>query len=184
MALVADITEADFFGGLSAFLLAYATPALKDEGCVVPGYLNDQPLPEEADFCIYTPISAIRHGTTIEEWSKVKGEDTVDTSEYLEVVCQIDCYSSSPVRAMKRATTYESMIRSESGVNFLKDYGIASLYADTPSNLTGILDSGKYQARWTLQGHFGLWKKLTVPFQYFDALSVEVVNVDTRFPPE
>ena len=179
------VSEPDLFQAVEDFLQVYAVPALKDDGRhVIPGYVNDQTLPpDDGDFCVFTPISAVRRGTNIEEWRKSADGDKVDYLEYFESVWQVDCYSTSPVRAMRCATSFETVVRSPVGVEFFKPKGIDCQFADSPSNLSGLLDSGKYVSRWMLTMHLGFWKRVSVDFPYFDTLTVNVKNVDASFPP-
>lgn len=185
MAAVVDLTQAQLFKGVEKYILSFSCPELKDDGLhVIPGYVNDQTLPADGgDFCVYAPTAFIRRGTDIEGWRKTAAEDAVDYSEYFESVWQIDCYSASPVRAMNRAAGLETLVRTEAAVQLLSPYALSPLYGEGLTNLTGVLDSGKYVGRWQLLARFGFWKKLSVEFPYFNAVDVRLVNVDAAFPP-
>lgn len=185
MAAVVDLTQAQLFKGVEKYILSFSCPELKDDGLhVIPGYVNDQTLPADGgDFCVYAPTAFIRRGTDIEGWRKTAAEDAVDYSEYFESIWQIDCYSASPVRAMNRAAGLETLVRTEAAVQLLSPYGLSPLYGEGLTNLTGVLDSGKYVGRWQLLARFGFWKKLSVEFPYFNAVGVRLVNVDAAFPP-
>ena len=185
MAAVVDLTQAQLFKGVEKYILSFSCPELKDDGLhVIPGYVNDQTLPADGgDFCVYAPTAFIRRGTDIEGWRKTAAEDAVDYSEYFESLWQIDCYSASPVRAMNRAAGLETLVRTEAAVQLLSPYGLSPLYGEGLTNLTGVLDSGKYVGRWQLLARFGFWKKLSVEFPYFNAVDVRLVNVDAAFPP-
>ncbi len=185
MAAVVDLTQAQLFKGVEKYILSFSCPELKDDGLhVIPGYVNDQTLPADGgDFCVYAPTAFIRRGTDIEGWRKTAAEDAVDYSEYFESIWQIDCYSASPVRAMNRAAGLETLVRTEAAVQLLSPYGLSPLYGEGLTNLTGVLDSGKYVGRWQLLARFGFWKKLSVEFPYFNAVDVRLVNVDAAFPP-
>lgn len=185
MAAVVDLTQAQLFKGVEKYILSFSCPELKDDGLhVIPGYVNDQTLPADGgDFCVYAPTAFIRRGTDIEGWRKTAAEDAVDYSEYFESIWQIDCYSASLVRAMNRAAGLETLVRTEAAVRLLSPYGLSPLYGEGLTNLTGVLDSGKYVGRWQLLARFGFWKKLSVEFPYFNAVDVRLVNVDAAFPP-
>lgn len=185
MAAVVDLTQAQLFKGVEKYILSFSCPELKDDGLhVIPGYVNDQTLPADGgDFCVYAPTAFIQRGTDIEGWRKTAAEDAVDYSEYFESIWQIDCYSASPVRAMNRAAGLETLVRTEAAVQLLSPYGLSPLYGEGLTNLTGVLDSGKYVGRWQLLARFGFWKKLSVEFPYFNAVDVRLVNVDAAFPP-
>ncbi len=185
MTAVVDLTQAQLFKGVEQYILSFSAPSLTDDGLhVIPGYVNDQTLPADGgDFCVYAPTAFIRRGTNVEGWRKTDDENIVDYSEYFESLWQIDCYSTSPVRAMNRASGLETLVRSEAAVNFLQQYGLSPLYGEGLTNLSGVFDSGKYVARWQLIARFGFWKKVSVEFPYFNAVDVRVINVDTAFPP-
>lgn len=185
MAVVVDLTQAQVFKGVEQYILSFSCPELKDDGLhVIPGYVNDQTLPADGgDFCVYAPTAFIRRGTNVEGWRKTAEEAAVDYSEYFESLWQIDCYSTSPVRAMNRASGLETFVRSEAAVNALQKYSLSPLYGEGLTNLSGVFDSGKYVARWQLIARFGFWKKVSVEFPYFNAVDVRVINVDAAFPP-
>lgn len=182
---VVDLTQAQLFSGVEQFLLNFSTPALTADGLhVIPGYANDQTLPADGgDFCVYTPLYMSRRGTNAEDWLAAPTE-AVNYSEYVETVWQIDCYSASMVSAQQMAATFELIARSEAGVNFFNPLFIDCLYAENVRNLSLVLDSRKYVARWGLELHLGFWKQIQVPFPYFTSVNVNVVNVDVSFPPE
>lgn len=185
MTAVIDLTQAQLFAGVEKFISAFSCPALADDGLhIIPGYVNDQTLPADGgDFCVFTPTAFIRRGTNVEGWRKNPGDDALDYSEYFESLWLIDCYSTSPVRAMNRAAGLETLVRTEAAVRLLSHYGLSPLYGEGLANLTGVLDSGKYTARWQITARFGFWKKLSVVFPYFNAVGVRVINVDASFPP-
>jgi hypothetical protein len=184
MAAVVDLTQAQLFAGVEQFLLNFSTPALTDDGLhVIPGNANDQSLPADGgDFCIYTPLFMGRRGTNVEEWQKAP-VDAVNYSEYVETVWQIDCFSQSMVYAQQMAQTFELIARSEAGVNFFKPLYIDCLFAENVRNLSLIVDAKKYVARWSLELHLGFRKQVQVQFDYFTSATVNVVNVDVKFPP-
>jgi hypothetical protein len=177
-----DTTSAQIFLGLERFLIEFAQPSVIDDGRhVIPGYANDETLPVgDNEFIVYAPISARRHGTTIERWLPL---DQIRWDEYHELVVQIDCYSSSPVKALSRIQGFERCIRTEAAVRFLEQYKLAPLYADDPRNLTGLMD-GKYLPRWSVDLHFGYWGSSETVMEYFNAEEVDLINADVRFPPE
>lgn len=180
---VTDATQANLFSAVEGFLIQFSTPELKDDGKhVLIGFSNDQTLPDDGnDFCVLSPLSFSRRGTNVEQWNGV--EKAVTYLEYVDTSWQIDCYSGSPNWAQRRAQTYEIIARSEAGVNYFKPLGVDCQYADSVSNLSGVLDSAKYVARWGITLHLGFWKQVSVSFPFFDALTVNVKNVDVSFPP-
>ena len=177
-----DTTTAQIFQGLERFLIEFSQPKVADDGRhIIPGFVNDETLPAgDNEFIVYAPISARRHGTTIEKW--MPSGDQIGWQEYHELIVQVDCYSLSPVKALSRAQGFERCIRTEAAVRFLEQYQLAPLYADDPRNLTGLMD-GKYVPRWSLDLHFGYWGSSETLTEYFNSAEVDLINVDSRFPP-
>ena len=183
-AAVVDVSQAQLFTGVESFLLQFSTPQLKADGQhVLPGYANDQTLPADGgDFCVYTPLFLSRRGTNVEDWGQAQA-GTLGLGEYVETVWQIDCYSASMVAAQQMASTFELIARSAVGVDFFKPRSIDCLYGESLRNLSLVLDSRKYVSRWSLELHLGFWKQVSVQFDFFSSVAVDVVNVDCRFPP-
>jgi hypothetical protein len=183
MTRVIEVTEPRLYEAIERFLVQFATPPVPDDGRhVIPGYADDQTLPEgDNEFFVYAPVSSTRQGTNIEQWHDT--EDVTGQKEYVETVIQVDCYSASPVYAMRRAQTIETMTRSEPAVRFLADYGVNPLYADAPRNLSRVIDSGRYVSRWAVDIHVGYWRRVDTQVEYFTSAQVDVQNVDVRYPP-
>lgn len=183
MSRVIDVTEPQLYRALERFLIEFSTPPVADDGRhVIPGDIDEQSLPPDNEFYMYAPIRSERQGTNIEEWHDT--DDVAGQLEYVETVVQVDCYSSSLVHAMRRAHTLETMMRSEPAVRHLAPYGIVPLYADAPRNLSRVMDSGKYVPRWSVDLHIGYWRRVDSVQEYFTKVTVDVQNVDVRFPPE
>lgn len=182
-ALVTDVTEANAWAAIEAFIAAFAEPSLATDGLhIIPGFANDQSLPPDGnDFAIFTPIRSTRKGTNRQIWDEL--EDKITLAEYVETVWQIDFYSSSPIYSMRRAQAIEQMARSETAVRFMRERHCDLLYADAPDNLSGLLDSGRYVSRWSVELRVGVHRKLQSAQQYSETGAVDVINVDVRFPP-
>lgn len=182
-ALIQDTTEARPWAALERFIAAFACPEIADDGLhIVPGFADEQSLPADGnDFAVFTPITETRRATNAQEWDGVA--EKITELEYIEQAWQIDFYSGSPVHAMNRAQALEQMARTEQAVTFMRALHIDLQYADGLTNLTGILDAGKYVSRWAVTVHVGYYRKLKQTQEFFTAASVDVVNVDVRFPP-
>lgn len=181
---VIDISEAKLFTSLEGFLYRFATPELKNDGLhVIRGFVNDQTLPKnDNEFVIYTPLTFERRGTNREIWDKA--DDIVTFCEYVTTRWQIDCYSMSPVYANRRASTYELIARSNAGTDYFAPLGIDCQYAENVRDMTFVMDSGKNVARWSLELSLGFWKRVSVTWEYFTALRLDIKNVDVEFPPK
>lgn len=181
---VVDVSQAQLFSAVEGFLLNFSTPPITNDGNhIIPGFTNDQSLPNDGgDFCIYTPISMVRRGTDVEEWFK-DTTDAINYNEYVESIWQIDCYSKSPAYAQQRVQTYETIMRSPAGVAYFSPLYVDCLFADSPRNLSMILDSKKYRSRWSIELHLGFWKQVQIQFDYFTSITPELIDVDAKFKP-
>lgn len=169
---------------LRKFLFQYAQPKLKDINHVLVGYNNNLSLPADGnDFCIVTVVSETRRGQTIESFDP-SPDEAVAYRTYYEQVVQVDCYSSDLYNARYRAEAFETLARTETGVNFFEEQGFDLLYADGLRDLSAVMDSNQYISRWTFNLYLGIWKEVTIEQQYFDTATVNLKNVDVAFPPK
>lgn len=183
MPKVNDVTQADILNALIGFCYQYSAPALPDEMHVVDGFGNNRTLPKDGnDFCVVTPIRQARSGTNIERWES-DGEALEELAEYVDLDVQIDVYSTNIFDALERAAAYETVARSDFGVQHFAAFGIDCLYADDVQNLTAVMDSKQYVSRWSLVLHLGYWKRVKLAQDFFKTAIVDVINVDTKFKP-
>ena len=183
MSAVKDVSQADILNALIKFCFNFAAPTLADEMHVLDGFGNNRTLPKDGnDFCIVTPIRQARSGTNVERW-KSDGDELMELAEYVDLDVQIDVYSTNIFDALERAQTYETVARSDFGVQHFAAFGIDCLYADDVQNLTAVMDSKQYVSRWTLVLHLGYWKRVKLAQDFFNTAIVDVVNVDSKFKP-
>ena len=130
MAAVKDISQADILNACIKFCYNFAAPALTDEMHVLDGFGNNRTLPKDGnDFCIVTPIRQSRSGSNIESW-KPDGDEVMELAEYVNLDIQIDVYSTNIFDALERAQTYETVARSDFGVQHFLAFGIDCLFAE------------------------------------------------------
>ena len=180
-----DLTVDQIERAMRAFLSTYALPKLPntDKLHLLNGFLKNVGLSSDGDdFCVFTPITTERNGTTIESFDP--GDEAVKLSVYFTIAIQVDCYSTDLISAQQRAQAYEAFARSSYGVQLFKSFGLDLQYADSLQNLTAVMDAGQYVSRWSLTLHFGLKKVLQVQEPSFDSVSVDIANVDVKFPPK
>ena len=183
MAAVKDISQADILNACIKFCYNFAAPALPDEMHVIDGFGNNRTLPKDGnDFCIVTPIRQSRSGSNIESW-KPDGEEVMELAEYVNLDIQIDVYSTNIFDALERAQTFETVARSDFGVQHFLAFGIDCLFAEGAQNLTAVMDSKQYVSRWTLVLHLGYWKRVKLAQDFFKTAIVDVINVDTKYKP-
>ena len=180
---ILKVSEPGLYEAMERFLIEFSTPPVPDDGRhVIPGDIDDQTLPPtDNEFFMFAPIRSERRGTNVRKWHAT--EDEVAQIEYVETVVQVDCYSASLVKAMRRAQTLETMMRSEPAVRFLAPFGISPLFADAPRNLSRVMDAGRYVPRWSVDLHVGYWRRVDVHTEYFETAHIDIHNVDVRFPP-
>lgn len=183
MPKVKDVSQADILNSLISFCFEFSAPALKDDMHVLDGFGNNRTLPKDGnDFCVVTPIRQARSGTNIEQWD-ANGEDLLELQAYVDLDVQIDCYSTNIFDALERAQTYETVARSDYGVDHFEAFGIDCLYAEDVQNLSAVIDSKQYVSRWTLILHLGYWKRVKLAQDFFKTAGVNVINVDSKFKP-
>ena len=156
------------------------------EDSVFWGYANDMALPEESnEYVINTIVSHVEHGTPVTryEWDEDEGRYVARIYKLEEMILQVDSYSDEPEAARMRAECVSAVVRTPLGVDFFKKYGLSSLYADPPRNTTVVVDAEKYVHRWTVNVHLTYTHAMTLNADGFEAATVDVVNVDVRFPP-
>ena len=114
-----QITEA-----FRSYLRKFAVPpyANDDARHLINGFANDLGLPEDNDFTVFTPISMMRRGSTIETHDAVS--ETSLLHEYVDLVVQVDCYSADRFTARDRAQAYELAGRSTYGADHFRAYGL------------------------------------------------------------
>lgn len=175
--------EDNAYLALRKFLWQFAQPTLVDIDHVLIGYNNMLSLPSDGnDFCIVTVLSENRRGQTMQSFAP-SAQNAIAYRTYYEQMVQVDCYSSDIYNARYRAEAYETIARTETGVDFFDGLGFDLLYADGLQDMTAVLDSNQYVSRWTLNLYLGLWKQVTIEQQYFDTATVDLKNVDVAFPP-
>ena len=156
------------------------------EDSIFWGYANDLALPSGSnEYVINTIVSHVEHGTPVTryEWDEKFSNFVARVFKLEEMVLQVDCYSDDPESARMRAECLGAISRTSLGVDFFRQHGLSSLYADPPRNTTVVVDAEKYVHRWTVDVHLTYTHAMTLDADGFDSATVDVVNVDVRFPP-
>ncbi|WP_308690780.1 LIC_12616 family protein [uncultured Sutterella sp.] len=150
------------------------------------GNQNDMALPAGSNEYIINTITAhVMHGTPIVDYPPLNGPLSrlnEIVRQLAEIQVQIDCYSGRAEPARLRAQTIAALARTTPGHDFLNAFGVSSLYADTPTNLTVVGDADKFVHRWTTTLHIVYWHTVDLDVESFNAALVGVQNVDVRFP--
>lgn len=176
----------DVIAAVQAFLFKYAVPSVELDH-VICGNFNRASLPNTDEIILYDPIRFERHGTNVETFDASEvapGQDgALETSTLVECVIQVDCYSASWLYAMQRAQAVETIARSSSAVQFFKQHGISCLYASDVRDLTSTMDADQYVWRFMTELHLSFWTQVSQGLPWFEAVDVDLKNVDVVCPP-
>ena len=178
------VTWPDVIAAVQAFLNKYTGVQLDH---VICGNYNRAALPNTDEIILYYPLRYERHGTNIETFDAAavaQGQDgSLKNSTLVEVVFQVDCYSANGVNAMQRAQAVETIARSSGGVQFFNQYNISCLYATDIRDLTATMDAEQYVWRFMTELHLSFWSTVDQSLPWFEAVDVELKNVDIVCPP-
>lgn len=105
-----------------------------------------------------------------------------------ELTVQLD-FHSAKYASSSAAQTVSAAFRDEYGVNFFAAMDaplnrIVPLYADDPQMRPFVNAETNYEWRLVSEARFQVNQTISVPQEFFDAATVQVVSVDATFPPE
>jgi hypothetical protein len=104
-----------------------------------------------------------------------------------EFVVQVD-FHSPDYTAGDFAQATSTALRDEYGVNFFAALaapldGVVPLYADDPIQVGWQNAEEQWESRWVLDVHLQVDQIFSVPAQYSDSVTVDLVDVDAVYPP-
>lgn len=173
----------DIYKAVSDFVALCANDVPR--AAIYAGYQNRESLPaNHNEYVVCAITNCIEHGTPVVSYSVNEGRLVPRVTQLEELVIQIDCYSKKTEKARLRAQTVKTVARTPFGVDFFKQYGISSLYAEELKNTTVVVDAKQYVQRWMTVLHLSYNHVVELDVDSFNAANVEVVNVDVRFPPQ
>lgn len=177
MTLVVSPTVADVFTSVRAFLLSIVPAGT----IVLRGPVNRAAQPA-GDHIIITPTFRKRLRTNVETDTDPGGSDdgTTALEEGVQVDIQTDCYGGA--LAPDWAAMIETVWRSEYAVTALAP-ACAPLYADDARQIPLVTGEEQYLERWLVRAVIQYNPVTTTPQQFADALTVDLINVDERYPP-
>ncbi len=109
---------------------------------------------------------------------------SLDVMQPVEVSYQLDIHGPA---SADNAQVISTLMRDEFGVqqfaNQSPNYGVVPLYADDPRQAPFLNEAQAYEWRWVVEAMLQANPIISVPLQYADAVSVEVVSVDETYPP-
>lgn len=106
-----------------------------------------------------------------------------DVEQDAEAIYQLDVHG--PMSA-DNAKVISTLVRSTYATQFFSEGlggRVSPLYADDPRQMPFTNDQNQYETRWVIECHLEADQTVSVPQQFFDAASVEVIDVDATYPP-
>jgi hypothetical protein len=105
-----------------------------------------------------------------------------------EVTVQLD-FHSAKYASSSAAQAFSAAFRDGYGVSFFSALDaplnrITPLYADDPQMRAFINAETNYEWRWVLDARFQVNQTIAVPQEFYDALTVELIDVDAVYPPD
>ena len=132
---------------------------------------------------VFTPVFRRRLRTNVETDVDPFPNPTPGSTQIEEGVqfeMQVDCYGDS--LAHDWAAMVETTFRSEYAVNALAPE-CAPLYADEARQVPLVTGEEQYLERWMVRAVLQYNPVTTVPQQFADTVTVNIIEVDARYPP-
>lgn len=115
---------------------------------------------------------------TVGEEVLASGAQTVEQGTGLNV--QIDVHGPA---SADNAQIISTLMRDAFAVERMAGTGVAPLYADDPMQLPFTNAEQQVEDRWTVQAMLQCNPVVSIPRQYADSASVELISVDAEYPP-
>lgn len=179
---ITPLVTPDIYKALYDYVSIFATPILPPDNIII-GWQNRHYLPPNTnEYAVITVIDTKRRGTNTHEWYDdidVPDNSIVKEMELVESGIQID-FCSNNDNAEKRSRSIELITRSEFGVNFLKTYNIAPLYADGTRDISFVDQSEQYVRRFMTTVYISYWVNTTISVSSFTNAGIYLENVDVE----
>lgn len=177
------INEEQILKGVKAFIALCCSDVQKKN--IFLGNQNRISLPSNTnEYVVFTVLGHIEHGTPVTRYETTDEAVTPYVSQLEEVLIQVDCYSDDAQKARYRAETIKSVSRTVLGTDFFNQYGFTSLYGEPVQNTTLTVDAEQYVQRYTTTIHINYTHKVKLNVDSFNAVNVDVIPVDSKFPPD
>lgn len=113
---------------------------------------------------------------TLSSRTLLAGSSNVEQST--EIVMQIDVHGPN---SADNAQVISTLFRDDFGVQQLATaaIAIAPLYADDPKQMPFVNAANQYEDRWVVEAHLQVNPVVTIPQQFADALSLDVIDLET-----
>lgn len=175
MSIPVSLTEDALVEALGAFVQMI----VGSQVAVVRGQQNRVP-PPKGRYVYITPVLAPALSLPHTTYADVPDAGTMTLTRPTQWNAQVDCYGDG---AQDMALAIGIALRSSYGCDALKASGAQPLYTGEPRQLPFITAEDQYLERWSVDAVLQFNPSITVPQQFADALHVDLVEVDTTYPP-
>jgi len=168
-----NVTEADLFTALRAFLLAVIGSGTE----VVKAQENRAAMPR-GPFISMTPLFIEGLSTTVATYTPDAGERHDTRTTQFRV--QLDFYGP---QASMQAAIVAGIFRTERATELMADGPLQPLYAGEPVQTTMINGEQQFEDRWTLEVFMQFNPIITSSQDFADELHIDRAEIDGTFPP-
>jgi hypothetical protein len=168
-----NVTEADLFAALRSFLLT----VLGDTFQVFKSQGNRDAMPK-GSFVMMTPLFIDGLSTNVVTYDAAHGARHDARTTQLRV--QLDVYGPD---ASANSNIIATLFRSEYATEQMASGPLQPFYATEPKQNVMTNSEAQYEDRWTFELYMQFNPTVTSPQQFADALQINLVEVDTKFPP-
>ena len=160
-------------------LISHVTELADDY--ILRGNQSREVLPDDNDFCVYTPLRQKRIGTNISELQAEGVRDNQNApnvdSELVQIDVQIDFYGDD---AYATACGFETFCGSFQCNDWLtkQNKSIRVLYASDPTDLTYVDETEQYVQRWMLTMSICITSEYSVKIPWFEDVIIQGTKVD------
>jgi hypothetical protein len=165
-------TQSDVFTALRTFILSLISCE------VVRGLDNGVPMPL-GGFIALTPLYQNRLSTNVDGYADPTPTTGSKTAQQAtQSTIQIDCYGPD---SGDWAVMLSTMLRDEYACLSMAP-NVQPLHADDPKMLPIVDGEQQYEQRWAVTAVLQYNPIVSTPAQFFDAVSVDLVDVDVKYP--
>ncbi len=128
---------------------------------------------------------AVTPSQTITSRTLSAGSLAIEQGQKLTV--QLDFHSADPLVEGQMAATVSTLMRDGYAVRSFAaqtpNYGVVPLLADDPRQMPFLDEAQQYQWRWVVEALLQCNAVVSVPQEFADSATVQVVSVDAEYPP-
>lgn len=111
--------------------------------------------------------------------SETMSAGVIEVEQSTEVVMQVDVHGPS---SGDNSQTISTLFRSGYAVERMAASGVTPLYAEDPRQTPFTTAASQYEERWTIDVHLQINPIISVPQEFADSATIEVVDVDVVYP--